>query len=280
MPDILTDPTEADLIYAIETNSDDAFEFYVRYIPNSQVLDTPRLYRFDTNIPFFLMNGVLRPRLNAENVDAMIAEAMDYFQSRRLPMSWILTSDARPSDLGERLEAYGLVLADNMPGMAVDLEKLPTEFPVPDDVVIEEVLDEARLVQWTQALSAGYGIAYEVADAFAVISRQIGFGELLPMRNFVALRGGQPVAASSLYLGVGVAGIYCVAVVEEARRQGIGAAITAAPLRAAQQLGYRYGVLGASAMGKPVYQRMGFEEYCKMGIYMWDGASSLSGAVA
>jgi len=57
--------------------------------------------------------------------------------------------------------------------------------------------------------------------------------------------------------------------VPEARRQGIGAAITLAALRDARAMGYRVGVLGASSAGYTVYKRIGFEEYCKIGIYEW-----------
>jgi GNAT superfamily N-acetyltransferase len=63
--------------------------------------------------------------------------------------------------------------------------------------------------------------------------------------------------------------MYFVCTVEPARRRGIGTAITLAALREAWDLGYTVGVLGSSEMGYPVYRRLGFVEYCRIGLYGW-----------
>ena len=58
-----------------------------------------------------------------------------------------------------------------------------------------------------------------------------------------------------------------------ARRQGIGTAMTLVPLRDAQALCYRAGVLGASADGLSVYQRLGFKAYSRTAQYRWSPQS-------
>jgi GNAT superfamily N-acetyltransferase len=70
-------------------------------------------------------------------------------------------------------------------------------------------------------------------------------------------------------MGAGTAGIYFVMTIPEARRQGIGAAITLKALQEARELGFQTGVLGASSMGHSVYKSIGFKEYCRIGIYEW-----------
>lgn len=77
------------------------------------------------------------------------------------------------------------------------------------------------------------------------------------------------MATSSLFFAAGVAGVYCVSTVERARRRGIGAAVTLAALQEAKNLGYCDGVLGSSEMGYGVYRGLGFEEYCRIGLYEW-----------
>jgi GNAT superfamily N-acetyltransferase len=77
------------------------------------------------------------------------------------------------------------------------------------------------------------------------------------------------VATSSQFLGAGAAGVYFVFTFEQARRRGVGAALTLAPPKTTREMGYRIGVLGSSEMGFPVYRRLGFREHCRIGICEW-----------
>jgi ribosomal protein S18 acetylase RimI-like enzyme len=57
----------------------------------------------------------------------------------------------------------------------------------------------------------------------------------------------------------GVAGVFYVATVEHARRQGLGGALTRIAARAGFELGAQAAWLGASVMGASLYRRIGFE---------------------
>jgi ribosomal protein S18 acetylase RimI-like enzyme len=92
----------------------------------------------------------------------------------------------------------------------------------------------------------------------------------IPLSNYVGYLSGQPVATSELFLGAGVAGIYWVSTLPEARRKGIGLAITQAPLLQAREMGYRLGILHSSDQGMGTYRQLGFVEKCRMGHYVWN----------
>ena len=77
------------------------------------------------------------------------------------------------------------------------------------------------------------------------------------------------MATALLFLGAGVAGIYGVGTIPQARRRGIGWAMTTAPLLEARAMGYQIGTLHSSSMGFGIYQRLGFREYCKLSRYVW-----------
>ena len=89
-------------------------------------------------------------------------------------------------------------------------------------------------------------------------------------RTYLALLNGKPVGASQLFLSEGVAGIYNVTCIPEARGLGIGSAITLAPLLKAREMGYRIGVLQASKRGYNVYRRLGFQDFGKLSLYLWE----------
>jgi len=103
------------------------------------------------------------------------------------------------------------------------------------------------------------------AAADGLLRTMDGIGLELPVRNYIGYLDSEPVATSTLFVSTGVAGVYNVATFEAARGKGIGAAITTKALVDGRDLGYRIGILQSSDMGFSVYERMGFEEVCKVG---------------
>ena len=268
MASILTDFTPSIVMAANEANQQEVYGL-LACLPDADILDSPQMLRVYTGVSHPIVNGVIRTQLEPNEMEDKIEATLEYFRTRQVPMMWMVTPSSRPTDLASHLEAHGLTLGGAMPGMGIDLQILPDALPLPPEVTIEEVADKRALQYWVQALSLGFGLSVEVVNVFARASDMLGYGEGAPIRNFVAYRNGEPVGTSSLYLGAGVAGIYCVGVLPEARQQGIGAAITAGPLLIARDLGYRIGTLQASKMGEPVYRRLGFQEHGRYAMYGW-----------
>jgi GNAT superfamily N-acetyltransferase len=219
------------------------------------------------NSPIDYHNCVVHAALTQNEADREIEASLQRMREHEVPGSWHVGPSMRPPDLGRRLIAHGFEYGGDDIGMAVDLSALPHEVPVPDDFVIERVRDEAGLAAWVEALGSGFGEGPVEAEWVGEMYRRLGFEG--PWRHYLGRVDEEPVATATSFFGAGVAGIYLVCTVERARRRGIGARITLAALSEARDLGYSVGVLGSSEMGYPVYRGLGFEEYCRIGLYEW-----------
>ena len=76
--------------------------------------------------------------------------------------------------------------------------------------------------------------------------------------RFTGYLDGEPVAVSSLVMTGDIAGIYAVATLPEARKRGIGTAMTLHAMKEGIARRARAATLQATPMGLPVYEKIGF----------------------
>jgi ribosomal protein S18 acetylase RimI-like enzyme len=158
-----------------------------------------------------------------------------------------------------------------MPGMAVDLGATHEDGYSSSAPAVERVDDEGALRECIEVQRVGFEMPEVTSQVLFDVCTAVGLGEESPWRFYVGRVEGKAVAACTLAMAGGVAGIYSVATLPEARRQGFGAAVTLAALREARRLGYRIGVLQSSEMGLGVYRRLGFERYGTYAVYAGAG---------
>ncbi len=276
MSEILLDLSASALVTAIEANQFEVFRLF-RHWPQAEVYDGPDMLCTITDIPYSVCNSVFRAQLEPDNIDAAIRSTIAHGRSRHVDRRWWVGPSTRPTNLWKYLEAHGYRKVGISLGMAADLLALNENLQAPPGLTIEQVSDDETLVQWCHTLGVGFEWPDFMEDAWLDFNRSVGLGAQLPFRHYLGRLEGEPVATSSLFLGVGIAGIYDVVTLPEARRQGIGAAITLAPLREARALGYRVGILQSSEMGFSVYQKVGFRECCKISMYAWVYETEQSG---
>ncbi|GAB6059306.1 GNAT family N-acetyltransferase [Desulfonatronum parangueonense] len=268
MNDLPQDISAPSFVTAIENN---LFAFLPLFglLPHAEVHDGPDLLWSLTSIPFPLCNSILRANLPSEDVDGAIAAAMARGRARNVPLLWWTGPATRPANLGEVLEAHGFARQEDVPGMAMDLRALPGDLPMPSGFTLEKVNDVEALRQWRHPFAVGFGMPEFATNALMDLFERSSFGRRPPLHHYLGRLHGEPVAAGSVYLGAGAAGVYNVVTLPEARRQGIGALITLALLREALDAGVRIGILHTSKMGLNVYRQLGFQEYCTISQYLW-----------
>jgi GNAT superfamily N-acetyltransferase len=225
---------------------------------------------FITNIPDHFMNLVVCTQLPPRGVDELIEDALNHFKSLHIrKVSWLVRERVPAAEIKPCLLSHGLTLGESGGGdMAADLSSIPKEVPVPAGLKIVRVEEKETLEQWIHVASISFDVPAEYENVWYEFFAEAVFEQ--PFWTYLALLNDRPVGTSQLFLSAGVAGIYNVTCLPEARGQGIGAAVTLAPLLDARAIGYRIAILQASEMGARVYRRLGFQDFGQMGVYLWE----------
>ncbi|WP_433008122.1 GNAT family N-acetyltransferase [Kribbella sp. CA-294648] len=212
--------------------------------------------------PLDYHNAVVDCSVDDGAADQVVAESLQELKDHGVPGSWHVGPSMRPLDLGDRLLTAGFRHGGAEPGMALRLTELREAEAAGLRV---ERIGLAELGVWADTLGRGFGEGPKEAQWVAQVYRRLGVAD--PWRHYLGYLDGEPVATATVFLAAGVAGVYFVMTVPEARRRGIGAALTSAALREARDSGSQYAVLGSSPAGRSVYERLGFREFCSINLY-------------
>lgn len=223
-----------------------------------------------TNMPDHFMNLVVCTSLPAEGMDELVDDALSHFKSLNIKkLSWLAEEGVPAARLKQCLTARGLTFKEFFAAeMAIDLDSFAKERPKPDGLEIFQVAGEEMLRQWIHVASVGFGVPAEAEEVWFEFFNYAAYQT--PFQTYLGVLNGVPVATSQLCLSAGVAGIYNVTTLPQARGGGIGSAMVSAPLFAARKHGYRVGILQSSKMGYSVYQRLGFQDFGKLSVYLWE----------
>jgi len=262
MKPIQTDGSDEALVTAIRANLCDFFRLLSRSNATEH-FENDRFTRWYAPISYPWFNGVLCSDPPDERDTDFIAETIQYFRAKKVgTFTWWMEPQLTASDWQPALARLSMGFSDDTPGMAIELDKLQNAQSAVNGFEIRVVDDEESLQTWAKTFVKGYGLPSDWESPAFDLWRQLGLD--LPIRNYLGYLNGTPVSTSSIFLGGGVAGIYCVSTLPEARGQGLGAALTLQPLLEACEWGYRIGVLQSSKMGFDLYKRLGFRQLCQI----------------
>ena len=268
--DILGDLSDTKLVKTVIKANWENYHYCLGRSPTVELSVGRYLTWFVTNMPDHFMNLVVCTELPSEGIAQLIENALAHFKSLNIKrLSWLIHERVSPHEIKKQLEAHGLTFRESFANeMAADLLSLQVQQNIPSGLKIVVVEDEATLRQWIHVASIGFGIPHDAENIWYGFFAEAACDR--PFRTYLALLNGKPVGTSQLFTSAGVAGIYNVTCLPEARGQGIGAVITLAALLDAREMNYRVGILQASSMGYKVYQRLGFQNFGKLSVYLWD----------
>jgi len=212
-----------------------------------------------------ISNGAFR---RDDSIDAgeFVARAKEFFAARGRGFSvWVRGGRAEDRDLAAAAEAAGLQLVYEMPEMTLPENPEPPELPPGAELCRLTTVEQAPDF-WRVATTSYSDIGFPPE----VFTGYTNHASLLAENvvAFLALLDGEPVGIAMTMVSHGVAGIYWVGSLEQARGKGIGRAVTTAVTNAGFNLGADIASLQASPMGKPIYEAMGYETAFEYQMFM------------
>jgi GNAT superfamily N-acetyltransferase len=270
MRDILGDLSDTKLVKTVIRANWENYHYCLGRSPAVELSVGRYLTWLVTNMPDHFMNLVVCTELPSEGFDKLIENALTHFRSLNIrKLSWLTEEGLPAKEIKKYLEAFGLNFSESFATeMAADLRILNEDRGGTNDLRVVCVEDQETLRNWIHIASIGFRVPVECEETWYEFFAEAACSA--PFRTYLALLDGKPVATSQLFTSAGVAGIYNVTCLPEARRQGVGTAVVMAPLLEARKMGYQVGILQASSMGYNVYRRIGFQDFGKLSLYLWE----------
>lgn len=210
-----------------------------------------------TAIPASLFNTVILYGSDSATVETALALAAESTRASGVPVRWRVGPSADSAALRARLEKAGLQTAGASPAMIMDLSQLPPPPMIAGLEIAAATGAEARRAWGKLAIDAfemDNDIGVVMGECEATIPPEL----FADQPRFTGYLDGEPVAVSSLVMTRGLAGVYAVATLPNARKRGIGAAMTLHAMAEGLRRGAKLATLQASSMGRPVYEKIGF----------------------
>lgn len=201
-----------------------------------------------------LFNGVLPTASGLAPAD-VFERARAFFAPRERGYTLMLRAHA-DADLIEAAQSAELTPWGASPAMVLEA-RLP-DAVAPVGVSLERVESEPDAQAFAEVMGASYATYGMPTDVAAAVLK-LDLLRAPHIASFlVRLEDGAPAAGAMVIVTHGVAGIYWVGTVPDARGRGLAELATRAAGNAGFDLGARIAALQASVMGESVYRRMGY----------------------
>jgi GNAT superfamily N-acetyltransferase len=243
---------------ALEPQLANCRDYWLGWGVQDRADDTLTYYR--SGLPHGSLNGVLRLQ-STEQMGRWVERAGRCLAG--VPWLWWVGPDSA-RDLGVRLVDHGAVRVGAMPVMAVRTDRF-AEAAGPPALRWETVDGVEALTEWVAAYMPSFGFAPRLLDD--IVRCEAERRDAADVVRVTGRLGGEAVGTALMFKAHGVAGVYVVTTAMAHRRQGIGAALTTAALKAGRARGARIATLQASGSGVPVYRRMGFQTIAEYQLY-------------
>jgi GNAT superfamily N-acetyltransferase len=251
-----------DLVRIADESFIASFRKLAEHVSRGETHEDGSIFSFSTGLPLSGFNGCV---VTQEARSAELAASLAWVAARDVPFRvWV--AEKLAAGLAEGPNSYGLErVASLYPGMV--LHPIPSAPTLGAGVSVVSIF-EPCLDEFIGVLEQS-GLAAELAHGLISPS----FAADPDVQLFVGRLDGQPVATSIAIRSGDASGVYNVGTLPEARRRGVGSAVTWAAVGAGRAWGCDTIVLQSSAMGLSMYAKMGFRTVAPYVIFAESSAS-------
>lgn len=219
---------------------------------------TPNCSVFNSGTSILSSNRVVH---NAIPKDSEVTIIKAYFAD--LPFTWVV--DLEDTETQKVLEENGLIFLGDYPAMVLDLNSV-SQSNYGDGIEVKTIdVQNHELDAWCSIVEQAFLMPRtEICQMMHSMQEQVTPGALT---LYLAYYQGKAQSAGYMLNHSDVVSLHWISTVPEYRNKGLGYAVTHKILLDAQQLGCKQAILLSSRKGRPVYERLGFKEYCLYKIY-------------
>jgi GNAT superfamily N-acetyltransferase len=215
------------------------------------------------------MNVVAFTFANETTLDTVIGQEVSYFIPMQQPFTWkVYDHDLLPS-LKDKLVSHGFA-GDNDPAavMVIDVNNAPASLFQPVQADIRRIDSREGLPDIIHVLDKVWGGHNTwVNDRLGGHLQVSGY-----LSIYAAYVEDRPVSIAWTYFPRGhFATLFAGSTIAEYRQQGLYTSLLAARLKEIRARGYRYAVVEAGAMSKPIVAKHGFQHLTTVYDYEWKG---------
>jgi GNAT superfamily N-acetyltransferase len=244
------------LIYdLIDQNYVMAFGWLTSHTVVGEFYNTYKISIFNTGVPNRQFN-IAFVKDKTSQPDKLAHKWELFFQARQLPYR-VSFRPGLEKLFTPLLSEKGY--QENPPEPVMTLMDLPDTVPLNPHLKIQPVSNPEVLAHFQKVIEKSYQLPAG-SGPYVITEKVLG---LPGAEMFLGYADGQPACASMMIKTGPVAGIYWVATVDEFRGRGFGKSITLQAAAAGKISGCKFACLQASAMGRPLYESLGFDTpYC------------------
>jgi GNAT superfamily N-acetyltransferase len=212
------------------------------------------------------MNFVAFTFANERQLDHVIDNELEYFAPMHQPFTWkVYEHDLLPS-LEEKLLSRGFISDSGDAVMVLDVKNTPAS-------LLQPITADIRRIKTLEGFKDVIHVLDQVWGGHNTwVNDRLGAHLQIPgyLSVYAAYVKAQPAAIAWTYFPRGhFASLFAGSTIAEYRKQGLYTSLLATRLKEIRERGYRFAVVEAGAMSKPIVAKHGFQQLTTVCDYEW-----------